>query len=434
VARARVADVAFAGKSVAYERISDQANGAETSVYTQTLVRQRPGGPPRKLVELGYSLDSDLDENSNDAFDWDVSGSSLLLGRHTTIYRPAGPDDYQRTIGGPLAGPFHRLADCEGGGVLEPTVAVWRNFGAYYDPCSDTERIVVGRLDAPREPATHLPLENVGRIDLAGDYVASATPYNLEVLDRRDGRRLYASETRLYGGGSQYYAGAIDLQPDGKLGALLVKRDGDCRVAWFSPAEPRPHVVGRAACFPGGLQMRSDYIAYARPRALVVSDLAGHTRTIARFRGRSDRTTGPGAFAFDGRRLAYGVARCDARRTLLLRASLDGPVWPDRDPLVCPLRVLRRTGFASARRRVARVPVRCPRGCSGTVRVSDTGQYHDFSVTPDGKRMRVPLDARTVRELKRRGSASLAFALSARDRDGRSSDERLVAVALRARR
>jgi hypothetical protein len=408
VARAFVGDIGLAGRDVAY--------AVRTGTSPVRVVRQRPGRGSR-LVARGAGTPL--------GFEWETSASSVLLSG----YEVRDDSRSARVIGGSIGQPLSRLASCMGP-RRGASISVWRELGAFEDLCGRGDRIVVWPLDDPGAAPAFVPVEELGRVDLAGDYVASGLPWQLEVFDRRDGRRVLLAETDLYRGADEFRAAAFDLQPDGKVAALLKQRDDKCEVAWFSPTEPQPHVVGEAACHRGGVKMRGDRIAWMARRTLVVSDLAGTKRTIARFRIRADGSTARASFGFDGRRLAYGVARCDGRTTLLLRRTTAGPTWPDADPVPCPVRAVGRAAPASVRKRVAHIPVKCPRGCHGVVRVRDVEREQGFTARPGRGRMRIKLDSRTVRELERRGSSVLALSMRWRDRDERYGPERLLAVRL----
>jgi hypothetical protein len=97
---------------------------------------------------------------------------------------------------------------------------------------------------------------------------------------------------------------AIDVQADGKL-AMLVDRqpDGHATLAWRSAAAPTLHPLQVAAVLPGNqprLRLIGDRLVletapHATPTdnvprsALVVSDLAGRTRVLARFSSRLEQ-------------------------------------------------------------------------------------------------------------------------------------------------
>jgi hypothetical protein len=76
------------------------------------------------------------------------------------------------------------------------------------------------------------------------------------------------------------------------------------------------------------------------------------------------------------------------------------------------------------------VRITCPRGCHGLIKVGDVEREQGFSARPGAQRISLALNARTVRELKRRGTSLLALSLRWRDRDERFGPDRLFAVRL----
>jgi hypothetical protein len=100
---------------------------------------------------------------------------------------------------------------------------------------------------------------------------------------------------------------AFDVQADGKL-AMLVGRqpDGHATIAWRSAADPTLHPLRLAAVLPGnqprlgliGDRLVLEIAPHTAPTdnaprsALVVSDLAGRTRVLARFSGRLEQVGG----------------------------------------------------------------------------------------------------------------------------------------------
>jgi len=63
--------------------------------------------------------------------------------------------------------------------------------------------------------------------------------------------------------------------------------------------------------------------------------------------------------------------------------------------------------------------------------VERTYDYHDYSVRPGHRWLRMPLDRRAVRALKRRGNARLRIKLASRDRTGRYTRKRKITLHLR---
>ena len=144
----------------------------------------------------------------------------------------------------------------------------------------------------------------------------------------------------------------------------------------------------------------------------------------------------PNFFAFDGRRLAYSDYRCDGRQTLLLRRRTAGPVFRDRDPLICPFRVTRTRLTVRRHAKVARVPVRCPRGCSGTMEVKrrDGSIAQPFSLRRGGRHVALHLDETTRGQLHDRGRAKVRVTVETANRPtGPSRPTRVLTLRLHRR-
>jgi hypothetical protein len=443
VVRAPLADpIAFAGDALAYEQTFHyRVAFADTVAYGSHVMLRVPGRRPRRVTTLPGDLES-IHESGSSAVSWDASASSYLSGAAVTTVHAAGPDESLDVRGGPLAGPFARFAECEGGAYGRPSVAVWEEVGAFADLCSSPAPVVVRRLDDPRAAPERIFPDAFGVVDLAGSYLAVGKADGVEVFDRRDGALVYRVSAELFGEEDERDA-TFELQEDGKVAAMLLVGAERCDAAWFSPAEPYAHVVGEADCG-GDLRLRSDRIAWVEPRrrraALKVKPLSGPATTVARF--PASRPT-PGdvdllpivgtvstSFAFDGERLAYSVNRCDGRRTLLLRPTIAGPTFHDRDPLACPFRLRRRTVAVRPGSKIVRLPVHCPRGCAGRITVR-RGDYIEqpFAHRAGGGSIPLRLAAATVRRLRRRGHTALPLRIDTTNRLGGAKRE--VTVDLR---
>ena len=154
-------------------------------------------------------------------------------------------------------------------------------------------------------------------VALAGKYAAWIDGSKV-VVDDRVGRRT-AYLARIAPAGIDVDMG-FDLQADGKLGVAyrLVEsaRAGPTKIAWLSRSAPRPHVL-RFRARDTRIRIAHDRIAFERyvsPDAgtLVVADLAGPARTIARF---SPPTRLRGGFDFDGQRIVWASDRVTTTRT-----------------------------------------------------------------------------------------------------------------------
>jgi hypothetical protein len=148
---------------------------------------------------------------------------------------------------------------------------------------------------------------------LAGRYLAWLEPSSLVVEDWRARRVAYRVSL-------PYSPRAVDVQSDGK--SVVLFQDG--RIAWFSHSDDRPHFLSfRAAQDAEEVRIALDRIAVVRgtavggERDLVVSNLAGHLRSIAAF-GSNDRLSTDFAFqqsdiSFDGSRIAWAADHATKR-------------------------------------------------------------------------------------------------------------------------
>jgi hypothetical protein len=139
---------------------------------------------------------------------------------------------------------------------------------------------------------------------------------------------------------------AFDVQADGKL-AMLVGRqpDGHATAAWRSAADPTLHPLRLAAVLPGNqprLRLIGDRLVLETaphttptdnvPRsALVISDLAGRTRVLARFSGRLEQI---GSFDATTRTVTWASRRitrtrldCPPRQGCMVRKTGTLTIW-----------------------------------------------------------------------------------------------------------
>jgi hypothetical protein len=436
VADAGVGKIAFAGESIVYSEFGDRVLDAYAVAGSSRLVLVRDG-KRRTLLRVSSGVSAD-DEPSSAAFSWDVSASSLLYRYGYTQYFAAGEETELEVRGGPLTGPYRRLAKCEDGIVdfdWHP-VAVSGDRGAYIWNC-DSYGAVVRGLAPPTSPPEGT-FAGEYNLALAGPYLSverEAGPQLSEaevaVVDTRDRRELFTARGLDETEGGVRHA----LQDDGKLAAHVRDAAGDgCSLVWLSPAEPTPHRAGDALCGTA-IEIADDRIAYWRVRKnrkqLVVHDLRGGETVLATApyiatESRLDAYTSFGSsLAFDGTRTAYAVARCDGRATLLLRTAIAGPVNGDRAPLACPLSVLSTSVRGSRATRTASLPVRCPRGCHGEARVGDSNTYQPLARRPGTGNLTLHLDDPTTERLKRQARATVTVRLRTYDRLGRSQNRTL---------
>jgi hypothetical protein len=421
VGRASVGSIQLSGPAVMYDDEIFKTESVDVVDYVDRIVRRRPGHRAKVLATPASSLDSN-DESGDDDLRWDASSKALLTGVGSTNYFAADVTMGARIRGGLLGRKPFTFSHCYENATHTPVVSVWETTAAYTNTCGAGRLLVRDLAHPERDPLLKRDIDD-NAVDIAGDYVAfvhyEGSKAGVAVYDWRSGTPLYTVVADLWA--DEYSAGTFEVQPDGKLAAVLVGRGDTCEAAWYSPAAPTAHVVGPTACG-ADIRLRSDRLAWMRvgkrSGELVVTPLGGAGRSIARFpavpptiRGErySDTTAGQ-SFAWDGRRLAYAIARCDGRYDLLLRRSIAGPVRRDRAPLRCPLRVVSRTLGVKRGGASVRLPLRCPRGCAGTldIRRSSTRQEtisQPFALGRHATGARLFLEQRTRDALARRGTA-----------------------------
>ena len=437
VERAEVDRIDFAGGAVAYERQRTVVGSANTVVYRRMLMTRVPGRSRRAVRSLGFTA-YDRGAGFDEVSQWDVSASSLLVSTVRRTYDGGSVLGDWEVGGGPLRGRLRRFRRCSTESD-PPSVAVSARIGAYQDtPCENAhDRIVVRRLDSVGAAPVFAGEAGTGHMDLSGRYLAQDTGFRraLRVFDVRTGRLVLRVDGAFVEDGNGPSAFAV--QSDGKLVAISQRR-GRCTVAWYSPAEPRPHPIGPSHCA-SEVHMQGDRVAWIRAtkrrRQLAVSDLDGPPRIVASFpAARRYATSVWSRFAFDRGRLAYGVRRCDGRTTLLLRRSLRGPVFRDRDPVTCPMRFPRRRLSMRRGSDRLRVPIRCPRGCAGGWEfVNDYGLDQPLAVRAGGRVARLRIDDVTFNTLQRRGRATLRMRVRRSDRIDRDLPTKRLTFRLRLR-
>jgi hypothetical protein len=345
-------------------------------------------------------------------------------------YRAGGDEDEPEKFafrGGRPSETIDTLLDCRGDPGV-PQVAVSDDAVAMQPGgCAGMDIVVRDFTPGAAVPTRTVPVtQQASELRLAGRHVAymvapDETPATsperqVVVYDWVAGSEVYrarASEAFPFeSAGSQ---AAFDLQADGKVAVLAPPQTArpdpnracydDFAVAWFSPAEPTPHVLPVAACRPY-VAIEGDRIAFARGTGsvgsrIVVSDLAGSSvADVASFpQHRMSQ-----AWDFDGARVGFSKQDCHSDRIF---TEAIAPVAPASFEVPsCPVRIASDAGRIDAAGRVA-VRYSCPRGCRIESRVREPfGSRFEFRRVRPGRattmRFRVPRAVRA--RLERRGS------------------------------
>jgi hypothetical protein len=265
--------------------------------------------------------------------------------------------------------------------------------------------VVVRNLAAAGMPVVgSFPMtEQPNTIDLAGQYVAVAgffaKPPELRVYDTGSGAVAYSLNHNF---------APFALQADGKLALAHNAELGECRIEWFSPAEPVPHKL--AVCPRGDVRMANDRIVVDRMQgtssSLDLVSLNGDTRSPTFFNP-------PGAltgFDWDGTKLAYGVQGCVGTDDTLWVEDLAGSEPPIVEGGACTAAIDTRTVRAD-RKGLIRVKVSCVDGCAGLLtlysgRSVASRRSASFSIRSGGPARSVPIRLGSLAEVRRRGSKS----------------------------
>jgi hypothetical protein len=154
-------------------------------------------------------------------------------------------------------------------------------------------------------------------VALAGRYTAWIDGSRILVDDRVAHRTAY--DAHIGPAGISVDMG-FGLQADGKLGIAyrLVEfaNAGPLKVAWLSRSAPSPHVL-KLRARDTRIRIAQDRLAFERyispvAGALVVADLSGQARTIARFAAPTGLR---GSFDFDGQRIVWASDHVASTRT-----------------------------------------------------------------------------------------------------------------------
>ncbi len=324
-----------------------RAGQPATDVFTQG-----PGAPARIVGTIPVSAGT----AGGDQLEVRVSGGYLAYGYLAERSGHFGPEPVASlVVAGPLAGPYKPLASCSNpAGDVRFSLA--GSLIAYTPGCAPGSPLDVLDLATGAEQPFAAPPNSAFAV--AGDFLAVRTvaaPDGVTVYRRSSGQAVYLAGPA--GPFAPVQAGDFDLQADGKLAAAFVPTTtagiGGSLVAWFSPADPTPHVLPLPQTVTGPnhpgytlpLRIAGDRIVFSRPESpcsyqgvsdLLESDLQGNVALI-------DRVAGPQAipFGFDGTTVGWlgdpgGVASLltDDLTTATLPAA--APVAPNCPTLLPP--------------------------------------------------------------------------------------------------
>ena len=391
--------VELAGQAVVF----GSAGGGKTRI-----VRTNPDGTLTTLKEFNQLSGGDDDECCQTFYTTGFAASDTHV---------AASDWYEAYAKGMLAQSDYRIYTAPiGGGAMSQLFQCGGNHPydldgkwlAYLgDDCTEKSpggpRVVVRDLSAAGNPViSSFPMtRQPNTLDIAGEHVALA------------GFFASAPELVVYSlTGTEEYKlnhnfAQFSLQQDGKVALAKTEQLGsDCRIEWFSKAEPVPHRIER--CPRATVRMASDKIAYDRIEgssvALEVSDLSGNWRAYTLF----DPARGLTGYDFDGSRLAYGSRGCTPADDALWVDDLTGPTdQPTVEGGVCPAEVRTKTARATSKG-IVRIQVRCAEGCVG-----DLNLYSGKSVASRkparvsiarGKSKTIPIKLNSLKQVRDKGS------------------------------
>jgi hypothetical protein len=289
------------------------------------------------------------------------------------------------------------------------------------DPCDDLPRLVVrnlatGETVAPPEPAGGLLLRLRGRF--VAWIAGSGAEARLVVHDLMAGATAYSAPA--------VDVLALDLDADGTVAAVSGRPSRPCstgRLLRYSVAAPVATDLGPACATAVAINAGSIvYLGWERfLRTLTAVGPDGGARDLVRF-GR----VRPGAFDFDGERLAWSARDCGGGEAIFMGRLADAPL--DAGSINCRARF--GSGVAPVRRGIATVRLRCPRGCGGELSLRHMGR-RDFSLLRGETDVRVRLRRDARARLERRGSlgalAKIVTFNRAGDRSARARAVTLVA-------
>jgi hypothetical protein len=213
--------------------------------------------------------------------------------------------------------------------------------------------VVVRDYSTPTPVDEVIPDAQIHGLRIAGRYVAWLeggspqvySPSGIVVYDRVLGMVVYRVPRAVMRGD----VNELDLQDDGKVVFSVGALRG--QVAWASPAQPSPHVLGLPYRQNYEVRIAGNRIGFEagvqpsfgeRISADVgVTDLAGHWRRLGNF---AEGSLGTDDFDFDGQRLAWWSFGCT--RAFIHIVDANGPAAISRPRSGCRLRFTRKPSIA----------------------------------------------------------------------------------------
>ena len=319
-----------------------------------------------------------------------VAASRQLVAVSVSTYGVSYEGEERYTKNGPAAlavarprGRAVRLEQCRT--TAFGPVAVSGTVVAYFGPGCDEDALGVrdtatGARRVLRPPARGDFVD----LRLAGRFVAALieggpSDGDVIVYDWRGGRVAYRASGEPFA-----------LQDDGKLATLGGGGQPGCQAGdaiWFSPSEPRPHVLEGTGCDEDAVFIANDLVLssrFAAPPAerhddaqaeFVVTDLAG-TTTTPLFTSQIGPASPRFPVYFDGTRVGYSTPRCDGGERIVIDTIAElmrgGPAGQE----LCTVSLRRIPAEVRVGRRFPRFALdfACRHGCEGYIRLWDPAE------------------------------------------------------------
>jgi len=330
---------------------------------------------------------------SEHSFAGDVSSSSIL--------KAAAPGAVLR-----------RVQACGGGSAYGQAAFDVEGSSLFYPDCGQAGGLRELDLATGVAKTVSLPADaRPAALSVAGRFVAYSTRDELVVYDREAERVAYAVELKGFAN--------FDVGIDGTVAVLKADPGyycGGSTLSWASVTEPRLEFLPVRPCSAhvevgaGEILFLGESLPDVALKAVNVR--RGDTRTVVPARA----ALGPD-FGVDGAgRVSYGWLNCGGGYDLMI-GRVDGSRVTRPSPR-CPLSLSSRR-LSSDRQGQVRVPLRCARGCHGTVALRREGVVlarGPFAAEGPRPVVRVPLNSGGRRLLRRSSVARVTLAIGGLDR------------------